>query len=417
VPGLYSLWDGKDGAAEQVDGYSGALSKSFKKYKKAVKWYEDNVDASSSESDSESDSSVASSSNSSVSSKKPRSKHRLKHRRSQRRSKGSVLPTSQVDKSEGTLSEVFGVSVSSTNLLKELCPGIPSEETRELLAEATIDASSLPATYSPSDTSIHLAELAGAVHDASSSRYSSKTKTPSRDVRYKSTGRNALGKISTVDQLYDATSGLQKIKKSVLEGMGVDMKGTLSKLCWSTEQLELFILVGRLPLMSRLSIDFFGQLLMYFQRVATSTVNGWELAKVDLDCFAEALKDIRFAASTRLMMIVKTYAYLRDAVASGFSTAELTDARHVYTMSAIASLREPLPAAAGTPRGVRIVPTPCLHCGQSGLHPIGAAECIFKSISRPKAKQAAREVTEKMSADPSLTVFPTCIAAVHSQNT
>jgi hypothetical protein len=33
-------------------------------------------------------------------------------------------------------------------------------------------------------------------------------------------------------------------------------------------------------------------------------VNGWDLAKVDLDSFAEALQDIRTAAPTRLMLIV-----------------------------------------------------------------------------------------------------------------
>jgi hypothetical protein len=131
-----------------------------------------------------------------------------------------------------------------------------------------------------------------------------KTKGPSRDTQDKATGRNTLGKIATIDKLDEATRGLYKIKKSIVEGMGVDMKGTLSSLCWSNEKLELFMLVGRLPLMSRLSLELFQELLMNFQRIAFSQVNGWDLAKVDLDSFAEALQDIRTAAPTRLMLIV-----------------------------------------------------------------------------------------------------------------
>jgi hypothetical protein len=66
-------------------------------------------------------------------------------------------------------------------------------------------------------------------------------------------------------------------------------------------------------------------------------------------------------------------------------------------------------------------PTLCTHGGQAGFHPLGhsqgQSEWHFKSLSCPKAKQAAREVSEKMLADPSLMLIPTCIAAVHYQST
>jgi hypothetical protein len=248
--------------------------------------------------------------------------------------------------------------------------------------------------------------MAGALNDLAST---TKTRGPSRDTQYKATGRNTLGKIVTMDKLDEATRGLHKIKKSIVEGMGVDMKGTLSSLCWSNEKLELFMLVGRLPLMSRLSLELFQQLLMNFQRIAFSQGNGWDLAKVDLDSFAEALQDIRTAAPTRLMLIVKTYAFLRDAVASGFSNAQLTDARHTYTMTTLASLKAAKPGV-----------SQCPHCGQVGLHPAGhsggQSECLFSSLTRPTAKKAARDAVDKMLADPTLMLVPTCIAAVHAQN-
>jgi hypothetical protein len=80
--------------------------------------------------------------------------------------------------------------------------------------------------------------MAGALNDFTST---SKAKGPFRDTQYKATGRNRnalgkmgkMGKIVTMDKLYEATRGLHKIKKSIVEGMSVDMKGTLSSLCWS----------------------------------------------------------------------------------------------------------------------------------------------------------------------------------------
>jgi hypothetical protein len=139
-PDIYSSWDGKHGAPKQVDEFSGALPKTFKKYKHALKWYQENQDSSSSESSStsdsssESDSSDDSSTDSSASSsrrhsrkhsrkqrrkqrrkqlrkqrRKQRRKHRGKHsskqRRGQRQSKDWVAPTSPVDTSEGTANE------------------------------------------------------------------------------------------------------------------------------------------------------------------------------------------------------------------------------------------------------------------------------------------------------------------------
>lgn len=336
-------------------------------------------------------------------------KHSRKHSRRHRQSKDLVAPSSQVDNSEGTPTEVSGVPVSAPDLLEKLCPEIQSDKTRTELAQATIDAASLPGTYSPSDSSLQLAALAGAFHDANTK---TKDTGPARDTQNKTTGRNALGKITTVDKLHEATSGLHKIKKAVVGGMGMDMKGTLAKLYWSDEQLLLFLLVGRLPLMLRLSVELYRQLLMNFQRIAFSSKgNGWELAQVDLDCFAEELEDIRVAAPTRLLHIVKTYAFLRDSVAAGFSNSKLTDARHAYTMKLL------LPEEATRARpGVAL----CPHCQQAGLHPADftgqKSNCHFSSLTRPKAKLAAREVADKILDDPTLLLIPTCIAAVQSQN-
>jgi hypothetical protein len=429
-PGIYSTWYGTDGAKQQVKGYSNALSKSFKKHKKAVEWYYENHEDSSSDSDSRSESGSPSGSStaSSVSTVPRRKHHRKGHQKDRkskdrkskdrkskdRKSKDLAVPTSQVDKSEGTRNEVFGVPVTAPDLLEQLCPGIDSPEIRTELAQATIDASSLPGTYSPSDSSLDFAALTGAFQDM---QRSTTSKAPVRDTQYKSAGRNALSKVTTVVKLHEITTKIHKIKSSVVDGMGTDMRSTLSELYWPEAQVEMFLLVGRLPLMSRMSVDLFGQLLMNFQRISFKQDAGWERAKVDLDYFAEALQDIRTAASSRLSLIVKTYAFLRDAVASGFSNAQLTDARHTHTMKMLSALSHP---TSGTPRANTHGENLCPHCQQADLHPLGKSLgnslCCFSSLPRTKARQAARTVVDKLAADPSLNVSATCIAAVHSQN-
>jgi viroplasmin and RNaseH domain-containing protein len=92
VPDIYSFWDGKDGAAQQLNGYSGGLSKTFKKYKAALKWWKANLEASTFESDSSSDSGSSSESSDSSSSSR---KHRRKHRRTPHQSKDGVTPYQQ----------------------------------------------------------------------------------------------------------------------------------------------------------------------------------------------------------------------------------------------------------------------------------------------------------------------------------
>jgi hypothetical protein len=86
-----------------------------------------------------------------------------------------------------------------------------------------------------------------------------------------------------MDKLHAATTGLQKIQESVMDGMGVDMTGTLQPTVLGEP-------VSRLvPLMACRTVDMYGMLLIHFQRIAFSEGDGWEPAKVDLGYFAQAL--------------------------------------------------------------------------------------------------------------------------------
>jgi hypothetical protein len=61
--------------------------------------------------------------------------------------------------------------------------------------------------------------------------------------------RNNSGKVAIMNNLNAVATGLQKMQESAVDGMGVDMTGTLQPLCWEIQQVDLFPFAGRLPLM------------------------------------------------------------------------------------------------------------------------------------------------------------------------
>jgi hypothetical protein len=69
-----------------------------------------------------------------------------------------------------------------------------------------------------------------------------------------------------------------------------------------------FLFVSRLPLMACRTVDMYGMLLIHSQHIA--------LSQGGLDYLAQALSGIRTATPTRLLFTIKTFAFLRDAIAS-----------------------------------------------------------------------------------------------------
>jgi hypothetical protein len=82
-----------------------------------------------------------------------------------------------------------------------------------------------------------------------------------------------------MDKLNAAATGLLKIQKPTLEGMGVNVAVTLQSLCWDSPQVDSFF---SKPLLARArrSVDTYGLLLIHFQRIAFSEGDGWEVANV-----------------------------------------------------------------------------------------------------------------------------------------
>jgi hypothetical protein len=129
--------------------------------------------------------SIDSSTDSSISRKRKR-----KHRRLTDRSKRRVLPPSIVDGRVDGHAElcVSGISMFASDLLAQLYPDGVSVGMHEGLAGAAIDASSLPGTDAPSESTLQITQLARVLQDGFRR---TKIKGPVRDTEWKTKGRKA----------------------------------------------------------------------------------------------------------------------------------------------------------------------------------------------------------------------------------
>jgi hypothetical protein len=160
------------------------------------------------------------------------------------------------------------------------------------LAAATIDASSLPGTCSPSESTLQTTEVAGVSHDGFRG---TKIMGPARDAQYKTKCRNDLNKVDTMDKLNAAATGGNRPSEDSKVNVGRHgrQRGRHAA-AYVLGQPAVDLFLRRTPLaIAHRSVDTYRLLLIHFQRIACSEGDGWELANVDLDYFEHALSDIR----------------------------------------------------------------------------------------------------------------------------
>ena len=119
--------------------------------------------------------------------------------------------------------------------------------------------------------------------------------------------------------------------------MITNVRGALSRMCWSREDEKFWALNGILTQVSILGMDCNLSLLMHVQVLAST--DGWDVAKTVLDFHADALLNIRSLASTRLRCLLSTYCYLRDASKANWTSNKLQSAHNRQVMSLLGEQR------------------------------------------------------------------------------
>jgi hypothetical protein len=222
------------------------------------------------------------------------------------------------DTSVGTDNKVFGVELNiERKVLTELCPAGISLEMQRELADAAVDAASLPGTYAiyPVDaggTEDVLASLTEAVLGAETAG------TRAVDTSWQKRDKTAMVGVKTAADLGVAVEELSEVMDPVLEQMENHVCNTLDVLCWDDDQVEAYLVSGRLPLLSWWMVQLYHELLLSF--VQGVSKHGWDLVRIDrVFYFTRALVNLRAMARRRFPFILRTYVFLRDPRHEGWT--------------------------------------------------------------------------------------------------
>ena len=375
-PGVYTSWAK---AKPQVNGYPGAIHKSFRKKADARRYVRENQRAYDDDEDddfdapSESDGSGFTSSDG-----EPPSR---------RRNRCKVPPISgdliAPDPSLGKSKEFFGFTIQDEIRMRaEMSPAGVDKATQKALAGATLDAVQLPGRSSEVEVESSTASMVAAISELAEDRRGEwfREDGPRRDVQWQSASRTSLKAITSYEILHERYTELQSLRGSVQSNQVLKFRTILSGLHWSSVAIQQHALANWFQ---RVGDDTHGlYAALHLHLINLHLKHGWEYTALSIKHHAKHLANIRAQAPGRLTCMVRLYIYLRDANEQSFYSEKLQEKRNLEVMEKLSSLE-----IHGSGTGQR----PCAKCGMMCK---GKSSCPFRSFSDAEAKKRIKSVWE-----------------------
>jgi hypothetical protein len=300
--------------------------------------------------------------------------------------------------SMGKSKELYGTSIQvEPEVLKILCPkGVTAPVQKELM-DSTVNVCSLPGKYNASnlnnDRNIIMDQFAEAVGDLTemSSRRAGDSRL-NQDTQWRMSGKNALEKVKTVEDLNGATEEISSMRGTVLSNMESAFREVLYNNGWTTNDADLWITAGLLPKIIRHTMQWWLELHVSLQTISNANPEHWdEVVLPRISYHSKCLARIRKWSLTRCMMILQVYIYLRDMSAKSFQDicliADLTTKLQQTALQSHPS-SQPKPPPWG-----------CAHC-HSDLHEGGKNACPMKDLKSKVARRIAKESERAIKTDP-----------------
>ena len=295
------------------------------------------------------------------------------------------------DPSTGKKNELFGVEIKKErDVFRALAPKGTSDEVQRSLAECIVDGTALPGTFSEiggmeeggQDT--QLAETLSRVLGENQARGivgASRT----LDTGYKSKARVSLKGVKSLDDLQALEQELGLAIPAALENMKLAFGSALDPLGWTVSQEATYLLGGHFPYISTAMMRYYSDLV---RELARRSVHGWARAQIDITYFVKKLVGIRTNGSSRFLVLVRTYIFLRDQQAVGFASIDRMN-------SHLNGLYECLAASTGKKTDTEKTVMMCQNCKQKGLHKGGRPGCPFRGLDEATARKAGTFAAEK----------------------
>ena len=133
----------------------------------------------------------------------------------------------------------------------------------------------------------------------------------SKDIKWKNLTKNSLKSVKSQTELETLLKEVKEAKKDQMELVVTNQTTILSRLPWTTEQVEAWSTSGYITRLSRDSVDLYIDLLD--RLVSLGRYGSWSLAETELAHFVRKLGFLRVNCPTRIAALVKIYIFMMES--------------------------------------------------------------------------------------------------------
>lgn len=263
-------------------------------------------------------------------------------------------------------------------MIEKLSPPGLDPQTREALADATMDSIQLPGT-SMEEGGDTTGDLVGALREMTEDRRNDWSyDRPQKDSLWKSRSRTSIASIKTEEDLQDRLNEFQGLPEEMYENQVHRFTAILSNLHWGPETIHAWSTCNWFLRIGKDTLENYVALHLYL--VTLNNNEGWSYAQEALKHYSTKLSQIRKTATSRLLCLIKIYIFLRDARKGDFYSPKLQEKRNRTFMAKLSTLE-----TGGTSKeggGGRAL---CKKCGLD--HHGGVKKCPLKGLSDGEARK------------------------------
>jgi hypothetical protein len=205
-----------------------------------------------------------------------------------------------------------------------------------------------------------------------------------------------------MEDLYDALDEIGSQSDKVLQSFEASVQEILFTQGWARTDVDVYVASGLLPRIIQRLLATYYELYLHFQRLVAQNPDPnhfKDFTLLHIQHHARQLRQIRMYATRRSTMILRSYTYLRDARAKGFTDVKL--------IGLITNKLQDLTLQLAETRllgndGGKVKPPKewaCPHC-HSELHEGGSTACVLKDFKTKVARRIAKEAEKKIKEEP-----------------
>jgi hypothetical protein len=271
-------------------------------------------------------------------------------------------------------------------MMEKLSPPGLDAQTKEALADITLDAIQLPGTslgYAVDTTG----DLVGALREMTEDRRNDWTwNRPQKDSLWKAASRRtSLATIKSEEGLRERLNEFGGLPEEVFETQVNRFMSIFSQLHWAPESVNAWACNNWYLRIGKDTLDNY--VALHLHLVTLSTNEGWTYALESLRHYTTKLAQFRKTSTSRLHCLLKIYIFLRDARKVDFYSTKLQEKRNRAMLAKISGLETVGGGVDGSRQG-------CRKCGLA--HGGGNQKCPLKGLSPVEAQKRMSQFLRKM---------------------